>query len=75
MTDKYIATQKPIAQTFPWYQDLGRLGPACDDTDSYQCTVCKALLHTRQDPPNQCPQCGSKSYQVHNYKVPIEFGE
>lgn len=41
-----------------WYESMGRLGPSCDDTDSYACLSCSEFLHTRHDPGPRCPSCG-----------------
>lgn len=40
-----------------WYWDLGRIGPACDDSDGYECMTCGHREWLRHAPPDECPNC------------------
>ena len=41
----------------PWYTPLGKVGPACDDTEGYRCRSCDHTEYTRHNPPGKCPKC------------------
>jgi hypothetical protein len=40
-----------------WYTALGKVGPACDDTEGYRCRSCDHTEYTRHDPSDKCPRC------------------